>query len=81
LLCVLCRFQKLIVEKDAVFETLVSPALLAAKETEALQLLKENARIAHIHRQLLIRYTAVKFMIDGSFIKLDHRRYQGILNL
>ena len=70
------RLQQIIAQKELVHETLVTPDKLAAATTELYALRSENLRIATTHRQLLIRYAAVKFMIDGSFKKIEQQQEQ-----
>lgn len=64
----------MVAEKDAVHATLVAPEVLAAAHARLAQTQSENERICRTHRQLLMRYTAVKFMIDGSFRRIDEAK-------
>ena len=58
-------------EKEAAHETLVSPDKLAVVSAELALFKLENKRLSSTHRHLLIRYAALKFMIDGAFKRLD----------
>lgn len=72
------RLHQIIAHKEMVFETLVTPERLHAATTELTVTLQENKRISSAHRHLLIRYAALKFMIDEAFRKLDDaRRHVG----
>lgn len=61
-------------------ETLVSPDKLAAVSAELTLFKQDNKRLTNTHRQLLIRYAALKFMIDGAFKKLDDMTEQQGVN-
>lgn len=50
---------------------LISPEVFAGVQAQLESTREENARITGTHRQLLMRYSAVKFMIDGSFKRID----------
>lgn len=50
---------------------LISPEVFAGVQAQLESTRDENARITGTHRQLLMRYSAVKFMIDGSFKRID----------
>lgn len=69
--CTYIRLHRIVQEKEAVHETLVSPDKLAAVSAELALFQQDNKRLTNTHRQLLIRYAALKFMIDGAFKKLD----------
>jgi hypothetical protein len=58
-------------QKEAMHAMLVSPDVLATLRAEMELTRRENKRVATTHRQLLMRYTAVKFMIDGSLKRID----------
>lgn len=61
----------LISQKNATRDTLVAPERLASVQAELDLTLRENQRLSSVHRQLLIRYAALKFMIDEAFRKLN----------
>lgn len=65
------RLNEAIAERDATHASLVSADVLAGVQADLDAARSENERILSIHRQLLVRYSAVKFMIDGSFKKID----------
>ena len=65
------RLHRIVAENEAVHETLVSPDRLAAVSAELALFKQENKRLSSAHRHLLIRYAALKFMIDGAFKRLD----------
>lgn len=66
----------MLAEKEAVHETLVSPDKLAAVSGELALIKQENKRLTSAHRHLLLRYAALKFMIDGAFKRLDDMKEQ-----
>ena len=65
----------IISQKDAVHDTLVAPERLASVQAELELTQRENKRVSTTHRQLLIRYAALKFMIDEAFRKLDNVKH------
>ncbi len=74
------RLHQIIAHKEIVFETLVTPERLHAVSAELHVTQQENKRVSSAHRHLLIRYAALKFMIDEAFRKLDDaRRHIGKL--
>jgi hypothetical protein len=70
--------HQIIADKDAVFETLVTPERLAGVSAQLALTGRENKRISSTHRQLLLRYASLKFMIDAAFRKLDDAKQHNI---
>jgi len=64
------ELQKSIEEKNRIHSTLLHPSVLEAKERENAALAEEHQRLLHIHRQLLVRFAALKYTIDGSITKI-----------
>lgn len=52
-------------------EHLLDPVVLVEKEKLIDELRAEKNRIDQMHRQLLIRYTTIKFTIDASLKQLE----------
>ena len=70
------ELQKSIEEKNRIHGTLLHPSVLEAKHRENEALKEEHQRLLYIHRQLLVRFAALKYTIDGSITKIMTTRHE-----
>jgi chromosome segregation ATPase len=70
------ELQKSIEEKNRIHGTLLHPSVLEAKHRENEALKEEHQRLLHIHRQLLVRFAALKYTIDGSITRIMTTRHE-----
>ena len=70
------ELQKNIEEKNRIHSTLLHPSVLEVKERENATLKEEHQRLLHIHRQLLVRFAALKYTIDGSITRTMTTRHE-----
>lgn len=70
------ELQKSLEEKNRIHGTLLHPSVLEAKERENVALKEEHDRLLYIHRQLLVRFAALKYTIDGSITRIMTTRHE-----